>query len=135
MTWCVLGRLMLVHTYPGPVDDQRFSACLREIEERRITHLLSAGVGAAEINSVQRKAASETIVGVNVVAIVDHALTRGFITAFSWLGARIKSYPSSKLDLAIEQLDVPDLTPREIRAALDRLGELSRPRQQREAAR
>jgi hypothetical protein len=128
MTWCVLRNLMLIHTHPGPVESERFSECLREIKARKITHLLSVAKGAAEIDSVQRKAASEAVAGLQIVAIMDNALTRGFITALGWLGVNIKSYPPDQLDRAIARLDIPGLTGREIQAALDELGERSRPR-------
>jgi hypothetical protein len=127
MTWCVLRNLMLVHTHPGPVESERFSECLREIKARRITHLLSVAKGVAEINSVQRKAASEAVAGLHIVAIVDNALTRGFITALGWLGVNIKSYPPDELDFALARLGIPGLTDRKIHAALDELRERSRP--------
>lgn len=115
---------MIAFTHAGPIRGERWSECLAEIRDKNITHLMSAGE-TAEIDSIQRKEAAEVVSDIKLVAIVDSALTRGLITALSWLGVKVKSYPPAKLDDALKYLGAPGMKNDEIKGALEELRQRS----------
>lgn len=70
-------------------------------------YCIGTGLGAIEVNSVQRRDASRELKGKRVVVVVDHAVARGIVTALSWLGLSIKAYDWNKLDEAVKFLELP----------------------------
>ena len=52
--------------------------------------------------------------------VTNQALIRGVVTAFSWLGANIKAFSSTRLEAAIAHIDA-ELTPEEVSAAVEAL--------------
>ncbi|HEX2567920.1 MAG TPA: hypothetical protein VH877_00090 [Polyangia bacterium] len=108
MRWEVVEDVMVTFATPGEIDNQALTAWTKDIKTKPVTKLLGANVGAVEANSAQRKLAVDTVKGKNVpVAIVsDQALTRGIVTAASWLGANIRAFSWSELREATEFLQI-----------------------------
>lgn len=126
--WGILGSLLVSYTFPGEVSVSRFSEYLKVIREKEIRYLLSITEGTSTINSVQRKQAADLAreKDLRIAVVLDSAITRGLITAFSWLGVSMKSFAPGKLDDAIRYLDVQGVSSTEITTAVQQIEKESR---------
>jgi hypothetical protein len=102
LRWVVVEDVMVTFATPGEIDNQSLTAWTKDIKAKPVTRLLGANVGVVEANSGQRKLAVDTVKGKGMpVAIVsDQALTRGVVTAASWLGANIRAFSWHELSAA-----------------------------------
>ena len=94
MKWVVVDDVMVTFATPGEIDNQALTAWSKDIRTKPVAKLLGANVGVVEANSAQRKLAVDAVKFKNMpVAVVsDQALTRGIVTAASWLGANVKAF-------------------------------------------
>lgn len=108
MRWVVVDDVLVTFATPGEIDNQVLTAWSKDIKTKPVAKLLGANVGVVEANSAQRKLAVDTVKGKNVpVAIVsDQALTRGIVTAASWLGANIRAFSWKELREATQFLQI-----------------------------
>jgi hypothetical protein len=108
MRWVLVDDVMVTFATPGEIDNQSLTAWTKDIKSKPVAKLLGANIGVVEANSAQRKLAADTVRSKNVpVAIVsDQALTRGVVTAASWLGANIRAFSWSQLREATLFLDI-----------------------------
>lgn len=122
-TWVIIQGLMVTFSTTGTVSPERFQKFLNTLQQGSITHLLSISEGSATIDSVQRKLAADIAKHKNmrIAVVIDSAITRGLITAFSWLGVNIKSYGPGKEEDALKYLGVPGL---DIPQAIDAIQKL-----------
>jgi hypothetical protein len=63
------------------------------------------------ITATQRKAAADvmTAKSLNSVVVTSNRLTRGILTALSWLGAKVKGFNWDTLESALELIDDPSV--------------------------
>ncbi len=119
-SWVFIGPLVISFNQPGQLDPARWEQFVEEIKQRPITHCLGTGIGAIEVNSVQRRQAASALRDKKVAVVSDHVVSRGIVTALGWLGLDIKSFDWSHVEDAATFLDVPTLTNEQIvNAALD----------------
>jgi len=121
-----LGPLVISFNQAGHLSQDRWDQFIAEIEERPVTHCLGTGLGAIEVNSVQRRQAAAALRGLKVAVVSDHAVSRGIVTALGWLGLDIKSFSWGALEEAVRFLDVPGLSVEEIAQAAIELRDASR---------
>lgn len=108
--WAILGDLLIAFARSGTVAPERFDQYLDAIRKREPKSILSISEGTAHVTSVQRKAAAELVKDKNIriAVVLDSAVTRGFITALSWLGVGIKSFGPGAEKEALDYLEVSE---------------------------
>ena len=109
--WAVIGKLLISFATSGSVPTQRFNEYLDALRNRQPTHVLAISQGTVTVDSVQRKAAADLVKdkGVKIAVLVDSAVTRGLITALSWLGVGMKSFGPGQEREALEYLATPSI--------------------------
>lgn len=132
--WQREDHVMLVCAGPGTMPDDIWAKYISDFTAWPVTRVLGLNLGTLSMTSVQRKQASDTTKskGVAPVVVTDDRITRGLITAMSWLGADIKAFPWTEISAAIRALGLDtDLERRvtskaqELRAACEREIELA----------
>lgn len=111
-----VADVLLVCTGPGTVTDQDMRQILVAAETPSVAKVLGLDAGPTELTSTQRKTIAEVASRrkLLVVAVTDERMTRGIVTAVSWLGANIKAYAWDELRVAVKQLAVSEKTANEI---------------------
>src|SRR5579863_2094474 len=106
--WTLVGDLLVSCGTSGPISMPVWNDWLREVSDTRVRGVLAASLGPAEVTSVQRKLASEVLRTRNLpVAVVsESSLSRGVITAVSWLGVNIRAFSWGEIPAAIRFLQV-----------------------------
>jgi hypothetical protein len=107
VNWVFKGPVLISFNQPGAVPPERWAAFVRSMTTTQFNYCIGTGLGAIEVNSLQRKDASKALKGKRVVVVVDHAVARGIVTALSWLGLSIKGYDWDRLDDAVKFLELP----------------------------
>lgn len=105
--WHIIGDVLVTFTVEGAIKDDLWSRYLETLSKGNYRINLAFSSNAA-LTALQRKAASDALKARNVQAIVmtDSALTRGIVTALTWLGTNIRAYSYSELDEAVRVLNV-----------------------------
>lgn len=117
-SWRIFEDKWLVsYTRPGPISDKVWDAFVQAIDNAphlRVT--VGVSYGSVEVNSVQRKKTADALKRKNVqtVVITDDRLTRGIVTAISWLGANLKAFSWADIDKAVAAIEAPPKVSRDI---------------------
>lgn len=100
--WEVVGDVIATRT-SGAMPQDPWEGFMQDLVNHDVRRIFSLVVGPATITAGQRKHGAETFKARNIEAVVvtDHRLTRGIITALSWLGVNIKGYSWADLDSAL----------------------------------
>jgi hypothetical protein len=127
--WAVSGNLLIQLALTGDVPPPRFEEYLKVLSTRDITHILSIARGSSSINSVQRKKGADIARdrNIKIAVVLDNAITRGLVTAFSWLGIPMKSYRPENLDEAIDYLAAPNINKAHVLEILAHLESVTAP--------
>lgn len=125
--WLICEGLMVTFSTTGTVPSDRFQKFLDTLRTRDVTHLLSISEGSSTVDSVQRKISAEIAKekSIKIAVILDSAITRGLITAYSWLGVNIKSYGPGKVEDALKYLDAPGVNVAQALEAVEQLRQSS----------
>ena len=106
-----IADVLLICSGAGVLADPDFQRMYGACKQASVRKILGLS-GPTEMTSVQRKAAAEIAKdrGIFTVTITNERLTRGIVTAVSWLGMNIKAYSWDELRTGIRQLGLtPDL--------------------------
>ncbi|MCA9709474.1 MAG: hypothetical protein KDK70_26775 [Myxococcales bacterium] len=121
-SWKVFGgRWLVSYTKPGPINDKTWDAFVEAIENApELRMALGVSYGSVGVNSVQRKKTADALKkkSVAVIVITDDRLTRGIVTAISWLGAKLKAFSWLEMDKAVAALEAPEQVSAEILASV-----------------
>ena len=100
--WEVIGDVIATRT-SGAMPQDAWAGFIRDLIRHDVKRIFSLVVGPATLSANQRKHGAETFKARNIEAVVvtDHRLTRGIITALSWLGTNIRGYSWADLDDAL----------------------------------
>jgi len=122
--WVKDGDVMIGVNTPGKISDEVWSAFMADFAANDYKTYIGCSLGILEVSSTQRKEAATILHdnGVGVVVITDEVLVRGIVTAVSWLGANVKSFPWREFDRALQYAECEDRKA-EILAHVDRLRE------------
>lgn len=106
LEWKRVSRVLVAHATDGPIESEHFARFLRALQTEDFDVYLATTTGAAEMSSTQRRSASDALSsrGKPTFIVTDSRLVRGIVTAASWLGVKVKSYPWADLDRAIDDL-------------------------------
>lgn len=104
--WTVEDEVMVVVSGEGVMPADKWAEHMRDLANDPITKVLGLNLGTVQLTSVQRKQASDIAKerGLSSIIVSDSAMTRGIITAVSWLGANIRAFPWADFDGAIKAL-------------------------------
>lgn len=108
LKWEITGNLLMSFATAGPVPEPVWADFVKHLKKPEVKRYIGTAIGAAELNSVQRKNASDTLKAckISAVVITESGLVRGLVTAASWLGADIKSFDWPELYKGLEHLGV-----------------------------
>ncbi|MCH9681783.1 MAG: hypothetical protein K0V04_10145 [Deltaproteobacteria bacterium] len=104
--WEVLENVVVIRARPGGVEERVFKAFLDDLRNSSADHVFAIAAGVATLTPVQRRSSAEEFKAKNIMTqvVTDSALTRGIVTAVSWLGANITSYSWKDLEKAFTEL-------------------------------
>lgn len=107
--WVILDDLAVMCASRGDVPNERWLEYMEALRTCRVTRILASTVGPVNLTSLQRKQASEIADQLQITSAVvtDEQIVRGFMTALSWVGVKIKGFSWEDLDQAIQYLQVP----------------------------
>lgn len=108
LSWVIVDDLMVVFHRPGTTVDSQWHAFAKDVVARGVNRMLALSLGPVQMTSVQRKISGDVLRSrnVRVAGIADDRLTRGIVTAVSWMGVNIKAFSWAELDEAIKYLEV-----------------------------
>jgi hypothetical protein len=101
--WEVVGDVIATRT-SGEMPVDAWDGFIHDLVSQDVKRIFSLVVGPATMSANQRKHGADTFRARNIEAVVvtDHRMTRGILTALSWLGANIKGYSWADLGKALE---------------------------------
>lgn len=90
----------------GTMGDAAWQAFITELGARDYGRYMGVSLGVLEITAAQRRQAAAALRGngVTVAIVTDDVLVRGIVTAVSWLGADVKSFPCAEMRDAVAWL-------------------------------
>ncbi len=108
--WATFGEVLVSVTRPGIVDEDTFQVFLQDLRRDPIKKYLAASIGKPDATSLQRKQIADVLKEHNIrtATVTDDSLTRGLVTAISWLGANIKAFSWSEMKDALRYLEVEE---------------------------
>ena len=108
--WATFGEVLVSVTRPGIVDEDTFQVFLQDLRRDPIKKYLAASIGKPDATSLQRKQIADVLKEHNIrtATVTDDSLTRGLVTAISWLGANIKAFSWSEMKDALRYLVVEE---------------------------
>lgn len=119
-TWNIVGEIIITRQAPEKeVPDSVWTEFTKALASGKFRHIFSFTIGNTSIKPTQRKSAAEILKREDIPATVmtDNRVTRGILTAVSWLGAKVKAYSWTELDAAMDAANVP----KESRAEVQRV--------------
>ncbi len=119
--WAVVGDVLLTRAVAGSISDAQWFGMLDDMRRPEVRAIFSLSFGATGVSAVQRKAAADVMQSKDIPAIViaDSRITRGVLTAVSWLGANIQSFSWSRVDDALARLDTNPELKEELRGIVE----------------
>ncbi len=116
--WNIEDDVMVVVTGEGVMPADRWADHMRDMANEPLTKVLGLSLGNVTLTSIQRKQASDIAKERKLFSVIvsDSAMTRGIITAVSWLGANIRAFPYTELDAAIKALKLSPEVERRVAA-------------------
>lgn len=111
--WLVVGDMVISVTQEGAVPPEQWDPFLADLGSKSVNRVLGLAVGSITINGKQRRGAVMAMKEKQVAAVVESSVARGIVTAFGWMGLRLKAYDWASLTDAFTYLDSPELTPEE----------------------
>lgn len=121
-TWELLGDVLLATVVPGEIEGDRWEQYLVMLRDKRVRTVMALVQGSVSIDAKKRKGAADGLNerGMEVVVVTDSRMTRGMLTAMSWLGAKFRAFSWTELDKALQQTGATASTQDQLRkAALD----------------
>lgn len=114
LSWVYKKPLVISLSLPGPVPASRWNAFIKTLHVTDPEVVIGLGVGAVEVNTVQRREVSSVLKKKKSVVIVDHPIARGITTALSWLGMPLRGFSWKQVHEAAKHANVPGLEPEEV---------------------
>lgn len=124
LIWTHTRSLSIAILRPGAIGERRWSAFLGSFEQTPTSRLLLFVLGAIDLGQVQRRMLTRAIGDRRVAALVEGVAGRELVTALSWSGVTIESFPISAVREAIGSLD-PESEGEPIEQCLDLAARIS----------
>lgn len=115
-----IGEVFLVCNGPGTLSAADFELICESASEPGVKTVLGLDAGPNEITSVQRKRIADIARdrGLFVIIVTNERMTRGIVTALSWLGANVKAFSWDDIQRAVDLIGDEELRPEILRTAL-----------------
>jgi hypothetical protein len=100
--WEVVGDVIATRT-AGPMPQDAWEGFIRDLIRHDVKRIFALVVGPATLSTHQSRHGADTFKARNIEAVVvtDQRLTRGIVTALSWLGVNIEGFAWVELDRAL----------------------------------
>lgn len=120
-TWAVVDDVVVSLTQEGEIPDAIWDQFTADAASEPVKNHFGCAIGNVSINSVQRKKVVEAMKGVANTTVIESTIARGIVTAVSWLGLNIKSYPWKEFDRAVEQVSSSSVSSADLRKIVEKL--------------
>jgi len=119
--WGVVGDVLLTRAVAGRIPDDAWFGMIEDMRRDEVKFIFSLSMGSAGVSAQQRRAAAEVMQSRDVPAVViaDSRITRGILTAVSWLGANIQSFPWERVDDAMARVQTSPAVLEELRELVE----------------
>ena len=116
-SWSIVNNIAVTMAIEGEIGDKIWTEFIEELQRHNIRYILALGFGKSEISATQRSAIANAMKNQNIQCsvVTDNSLTRGLVTAVSWLGANVRGHKWKSLDAAIAWLGVDEGSQLEVR--------------------
>jgi hypothetical protein len=103
LDWERVDDIMVVKTRPGPITDARWNKYIADVETGTIRVVFALVWGSITVTATQRKSAAESLkkTGSSAIVLTDSRISRGILTAISWMGGSVKAWSWADLDKAV----------------------------------
>lgn len=103
--WEAIDDVIVAVTAPGVIQNDRWAQFIETLQRPQTKKIFNLVRGEVTIDAVKRKQAADAVSQgkLEVIVVTDSRITRGVLTAVSWLGANIKAFSWSDLDKAVEK--------------------------------
>ncbi len=104
--WAVVEDILVIRALPGNISEEAWDAMLAVLSEPHIRIVYALSFGAQGVSAAQRKATAEVMAqrDTPAIVVVESRVTRGILTAISWLGANIQSFPWTRSEDALARV-------------------------------
>lgn len=118
-SWQLFGDILLVCVVPGDIEPARWESYLTVLRSGDCRLIFTLVKGAVSIDANMRSSAAGALKvhDLPVMVITDSRLTRGMLTAMSWLGAKFSPYRWADLDTAVDLTNAPNEVKQALRTA------------------
>jgi hypothetical protein len=106
LNWVLVGDVLVTFAQPGRLTDELFGAFMSQMRQAQWRCCLGSATGAIQISSSQRSQFAAEFRSKRTAVLSDHTVSRGVVTALSWLGMDIKAWKWSEVDSALDFLEV-----------------------------
>lgn len=108
----LVDDVMVTRNRPGPVDDRLWNKYIEELLKADVKATFSLVEGSITVTATQRRSAAEALKtkSLPAVVIIDDRISRGILTAISWLGGNVKGFSWSEVDKAVNAVDTSPAT-------------------------
>lgn len=121
--WTIVDDCIIAVTTDGKMPDAEWKLFVHEMDTKNIKRYLAYVIGSLDVDSVQRKLGIDVVAKrrIKVSVVNDSAVVRGIITAASWFGVDITSFPPDKVREAVKALGIPENRETAVMVALQTL--------------
>lgn len=106
LKWAVSNDVLVSFATQGVLEAKASDEVVHVLSTKPIRKYLVTTGGPGEMTSVQRTQIADVLSKkkISVVVVTDETIVRHFVTALSWLGVDIKSFPWKDLRQAVQHL-------------------------------
>lgn len=108
----LVDDVMVTRNRPGTVDDRLWNKYIEDLLKANVKATFSMVEGSITVTATQRRSAAEALKSKDVpaVVIIDDRISRGILTAISWLGGNVKGFSWSEVDEAVKAVGTAPAT-------------------------
>lgn len=123
--WELVGDVLvtITNTHGDKIPLAQWDPFIATLQSEETTRLFALVIGAATIDATQRKTAADTFRGHGIMTAVvsDDRMTRGVLTALSWLGADVKAFRWADAEDAVKHISEEPATSSKLREVIERV--------------
>lgn len=105
LSWAHSSSVSIAILRQGEVSNERWSAFGRSFDRTPTSRMLLFVLGTVDLAPARRRSLTKAVGERHVAAIVDTVVGRGMVTALSWSGVTVESFPISRIREALAALD------------------------------
>lgn len=104
--WEIIDDAIVAITAPGQLETPTWSRFIDALKDPHTKKVFNFVRGEVTIDAIKRKQAADAVSAgkLEVTVVTDSRITRGVLTAVSWLGGNIKAYSWADVNKAIDRV-------------------------------